>query len=167
MKKEYKVIALDMDGTLLASDHRTIPQRNMDAIRRANQMGIRVVISTGRMIEDASDAQKATLKQYRQMADYLIGKGVQGLYVGGSSGECIYHSVEERKLVLENVMAVAKGRIFVIAHVACNNTKDSQELAKFLGLSVNSVYTYRNRLKSRAINRDTFEENIRKLTKIY
>lgn len=45
--------------------------------------------------------------------------------------------------------------------------EDSQELAKFLGLSVNSVYTYRNRLKSRAINRDTFEENIRKLTKIY
>ena len=45
--------------------------------------------------------------------------------------------------------------------------EDSRELAKFLGLSVNSVYTYRNRLKSRAINRDTFEENIRKLTKIY
>ena len=45
--------------------------------------------------------------------------------------------------------------------------EDSQELAKFLGLSVNSVYTYRNRLKSRAINRDIFEENIRKLTKIH
>lgn len=66
----------------------------------------------------------------REFTEYLIGKGVQGLYVGGSSGECIYHSVEERKLVLENVMAVAKGRIFVIAHVACNNTKDSQELAR-------------------------------------
>ena len=31
------------------------------------------------MIEDASDAQKATLKQYRQMADYLIGKGVDAI----------------------------------------------------------------------------------------
>lgn len=53
--KRVRLIALDMDGTLLASDHRTIPQRNMDAIRRANQMGIHVAISTGRMIEDASD----------------------------------------------------------------------------------------------------------------
>ena len=65
----------------------------------------------------------------RQFTEYLIGKGVNGLYVGGSSGECIYHSVEERKLVLENVMAVAKGRVAVIAHVACNNTADSRLLA--------------------------------------
>ena len=41
---------------------------------------------------------------------YLIGKGVNGLYVGGSSGECIYQSVAERKVVLENVMAEAKDR---------------------------------------------------------
>ncbi|MEG2037843.1 MAG: dihydrodipicolinate synthase family protein, partial [Ruthenibacterium sp.] len=54
---------------------------------------------------------------------------VTGLYVGGSSGECIYQSVAERKLVLENVMAVAKGKMTVIAHVACNNTADSVELA--------------------------------------
>lgn len=40
--------------------------------------------------------------------------------------------------------------------------EDSQEVAKFLGLSVNSVYTYRNRLKSRAINKDTFEADIRR-----
>ena len=60
---------------------------------------------------------------------YLIDKGVQGLYVGGSSGECIYQSVAERKLVLENVMAVAKGKLVIIAHVACNNTADSMELA--------------------------------------
>ena len=49
--------------------------------------------------------------------------------MGGSSGECIYHSVAERKVVLENVMAEAKGKVVVIAHVACNNTADSQELA--------------------------------------
>ena len=65
----------------------------------------------------------------RELTEYLIGKGIQGLYVGGSSGECIYQSVAERKLVLENVMAVAKGRIVIIAHVACNNTADSMELA--------------------------------------
>ncbi len=66
----------------------------------------------------------------RELAQYFVDKGVKGLYVGGSSGECIYQSVAERKLVLENVMAVAKGRLTIIAHVACNNTADSQELAR-------------------------------------
>ena len=31
------------------------------------------------MIEDASDAQKATLRQYQQLADYLVGKGVEAI----------------------------------------------------------------------------------------
>ena len=68
-------------------------------------------------------------ERVREFTEYMIGKGVTGLYVGGSSGECIYQSVAERKLVLENVMEVARGRIVVIAHVACNNTADSMELA--------------------------------------
>ena len=68
-------------------------------------------------------------KAVRELTEYYIAKGVKGLYVGGSSGECIYQTVAERKLLLENVMAVAKGKLTVIAHVACNNTKDSMELA--------------------------------------
>ena len=66
----------------------------------------------------------------REMTRWFIDNGVNGLYVGGSSGECIYQSKEERKIVLENVMAEAKGKITIIAHVACNNTADSQELAR-------------------------------------
>lgn len=65
----------------------------------------------------------------RELTRWFIQKGVKGLYVGGSSGECIYQGKEERKVVLENVMAEAKGKLTVIAHVACNNTADSQELA--------------------------------------
>lgn len=68
-------------------------------------------------------------ERVRALTRHLIEKGVAGVYVGGSSGECIYQSVSERKLVLENVMAEAKGKLTVIAHVACNNTTDSQELA--------------------------------------
>lgn len=65
----------------------------------------------------------------QRLAQYFINKGVKGVYVNGSSGECIYQSVEDKKIVLENVMKVAKGKLTVIAHVACNNTKDSMELA--------------------------------------
>lgn len=66
----------------------------------------------------------------RALAKYLLGKGVKGLYVGGSSGECIYQSVDERKIILENVMDAVGGKLTIIAHVACNNTADSQELAR-------------------------------------
>ena len=78
----------------------------------------------------------------RALTEHFIQKGVKGVYVGGSSGECIYQSVAERKLVLENVMAVAKGKLTVIAHVACNNTADSQVLAAHAqrGLPAFSIY---------------------------
>lgn len=68
-------------------------------------------------------------ERVKALTEHFIQKGVAGLYVGGSSGECIYHSVAERKLVLENVVSQAAGRIVIIAHVACNNTADSMELA--------------------------------------
>ena len=72
---------------------------------------------------------KISPEAVRELTRWFIEKGVKGVYVGGSSGECIYQSKEERKVVLENVMAEAKGKLTVIAHVACNNTADSQELA--------------------------------------
>lgn len=68
-------------------------------------------------------------ERVRALTKYFIEKGVKGVYVNGSSGECIYQSVEDKKIVLENVMEEAKGKLTVIAHVACNNTKDSMELA--------------------------------------
>lgn len=71
---------------------------------------------------------------------YFVEKGVKGVYVNGSSGECIYQSVEDRKIVLEHVMKAAQGKLTVIAHVACNNTKDSMELAAHAeGLGVDAI----------------------------
>ena len=76
------------------------------------------------------EAGEVSPERVRALTQYFIDKGVKGVYVNGSSGECIYLSVADRKLILENVMEVAKGKLTVIAHVACNNTKVSVELAK-------------------------------------
>ena len=75
------------------------------------------------------EAGNVSPERTRMFAEYLLGKGVKGLYVCGSSGECIYQSKEERKLILENVMQAVGGKMTIIAHVACNNTGDSVELA--------------------------------------
>lgn len=51
------------------------------------------------------DQGEVSPERTRALVQYFIDKGVQGLYVNGSSGECIYQSVEDRKLILEEVMA--------------------------------------------------------------
>ena len=87
--------------------------------------------------EDNGDVSPERAKA---LALYLKKVGAKGLYVGGSSGECIYQSVEERKQILEAVMEAVGGDLTVIAHVACNNTKDSQELAAHAeSLHVNAI----------------------------
>lgn len=76
------------------------------------------------------DAGMISPARTQALAQHLLEQGVQGVYVNGSSGECIYLNVEERKTVLENVMAAVGGKMIVIAHVACNSTRDSMELAR-------------------------------------
>ncbi len=75
------------------------------------------------------EAGEVDVDRVEILTDYMVRKGVKGVYVGGSSGECIYQSVEDRKRTLEHVMQVGAGKLTVIAHVACNNTADSRELA--------------------------------------
>lgn len=75
------------------------------------------------------ESGRVSAERTRRLARHLVGKGVRGLYVGGSSGECIYLEKEERMQILEAVMAEVKGECTVIAHVACNNTDESCQLA--------------------------------------
>ena len=65
----------------------------------------------------------------KALTRHLIAKGVKGVYVGGSSGECIYQHVDERKAVLEAVMSEAKGKLTVIAHVTCHVASIEANLA--------------------------------------
>ena len=74
------------------------------------------------------DKGEISPERVRALTEYFVDKKVKGVYVNGSSGECIYQSVEDRKVVLENVMKV-KGNLTIINHIACNNTKDGMELA--------------------------------------
>lgn len=111
--------------------------------------------------------------------EWLIEKGVDGIYVGGSSGECIYQSVADRKLVLEHAVKAAKGRLVIIAHVACNNTKESCELAAhaeslgvdaiaaippiYFHLPDHAIAQYWNDISAAAPNTDFFIYNIPQL----
>jgi len=64
----YKLIAIDLDGTLLKSD-RTISKRNISAINKANERGVKVVIATGRPLIGIMDYLK---KIGARDEDYVI-----------------------------------------------------------------------------------------------
>ena len=50
-RKNYRIIALDMDGTLLTSDKTIVPDTVRD-IRAASERGIHVVYCTGRAVPE-------------------------------------------------------------------------------------------------------------------
>jgi len=50
---EYKMVCIDMDGTLLNSNHK-ISTISKNALRKAHDMGVHIVISTGRTYVDAA-----------------------------------------------------------------------------------------------------------------
>ena len=52
-RKDIRLIALDLDGTLLNSEKRISP-RTMAALQAAMQKGVRVTIATGRMMAGAA-----------------------------------------------------------------------------------------------------------------
>lgn len=45
---DIRLIALDLDGTLLDDDHVTIPRRNVDALRTAHDRGVKIALASGR-----------------------------------------------------------------------------------------------------------------------
>ncbi len=66
----------------------------------------------------------------RRVVDFVISKGVHAVMVAGTTGEGPLLSLEERKQVLETVVAQTSGRVPVIAHTGCIDTGSTVELSK-------------------------------------
>jgi len=69
-------------------------------------------------------------KRLKKLVKFLISKGVDGLYICGSTGEGLLMSVDERKMVAEIVKETVENKVKIISHIGCLNTKDAVELAK-------------------------------------
>lgn len=72
-KKMYKLISLDLDATVLQSDH-TISLQTVEVLRRASRQGVEVMINTGRTYTEA--------RSYIQQLDFVK-------YVGLANGSVI------------------------------------------------------------------------------
>lgn len=63
------------------------------------------------------------------LVDYLLDKRVGGFYLCGSTGQGIYQSVAERKLVTQTALRRIDGRVPAIVHVGSQALGDAIELA--------------------------------------
>jgi 4-hydroxy-tetrahydrodipicolinate synthase len=66
----------------------------------------------------------------REVVRYLLGKGVHGLFPGGSQGEFFSLSFEERCRVLEITLDEAQGKAFVVAHTGAVTTREAVALTQ-------------------------------------
>jgi len=88
----YKLIAIDMDGTLLRED-KTISSKTKEALKAANSLGVKIVLTSGRPIQGI----KKYLNELQLIGkdDYVI--GLNGAMICNCSDYSIISSSETLK----------------------------------------------------------------------
>ncbi|WP_226035390.1 Cof-type HAD-IIB family hydrolase [Aquibacillus saliphilus] len=90
-KQDVRLIALDMDGTLLDANHR-VSEENKKAITAARNQGVEVILSTGRHFSTCNDYAKSL-----ELSSYLI--TVNGSEIWTASGELVERQLLDIPLI--------------------------------------------------------------------
>ncbi len=69
--------------------------------------------------------------ELRRYVDWLIERGVHGLYPNGSTGEFTRFSVEERKRIVEIIADQTRGRVPILAGAAEANVKETLRACEY------------------------------------
>lgn len=75
LNADIKIIATDLDGTLMAPDHMTVTERTKNALKKAQEKGVKIAVSTGRTLAFISDVTKKV-----PFLDYIIFSNGAGVY---------------------------------------------------------------------------------------
>ena len=85
-----------------------------------------------------------------ELVDFQVERGLDGIYVCGSTGEGMVMNEEERMQVAELVVKAVRGRVQVIVHVGTPDTKTAVRLAEHAkhigaqGISAVPPYYYKH-----------------------
>lgn len=103
-----KLIALDMDGTLLGEDHYTIPERNLAALRSASRLGVKIAIASGRcwsLVRECSEeigvVDYAVLANGASVLDARRGTELVSTGIGKAQRNAIIGVLRERGISFE------------------------------------------------------------------
>lgn len=76
------------------------------------------------------DGYRVNAEMIPPLVDFLIGAGVKGLFVGGTTGEGILLTAPEREQLHESALAATGGRVPVLLHVGAYTTAEAVQLAE-------------------------------------
>jgi len=77
------------------------------------------------------EADRVNLDALRELVDYFIENRVDGIFVGGSTGEFAYLTPEEHMAIIEAAVHHANKRVPVLAGTSACATKQSVALSKY------------------------------------
>ena len=83
------------------------------------------------LITPFDEHDRVNVKALTDLVEKLIGEGVNGFYVSGSTGEAFLLDDKERKLVYKTVAEANRGRVRLIAQIGAISTKKAIEFAKY------------------------------------
>lgn len=89
-----KLIATDLDGTLMAPDHMTVTQRTKNALIKAKEKGVKIVIATGRAL-NATDAVVSQIP----FVDYILYCNGAAVYDRENDKTIYESSISEEKAI--------------------------------------------------------------------
>ncbi|MCA9149174.1 MAG: dihydrodipicolinate synthase family protein [Planctomycetales bacterium] len=88
-------------------------------------------------LDERSRINEAELRRY---VDWLIERGVHGLYPNGSTGEFVRFTAEERRRIVEIMADQTRGRVPILAGAAEANTGETIRACEYYaGLNVRAV----------------------------
>jgi 4-hydroxy-tetrahydrodipicolinate synthase len=70
------------------------------------------------------------LNSARKLAVWLAENGADAIFLGGTTGEGLLLSLNERERLVEAIIEAVGGRVSILAQVGCATTSDTIELAK-------------------------------------
>lgn len=103
-----KLIVTDLDGTFLNTNHVTIPQENIDAFKKAHEMGIKVAIASGRtkiltdyIVEQLPFLDYLITSNGAITYDMKIGKAVCSTLIDNKQSTEIFNILKDYNLIYE------------------------------------------------------------------
>lgn len=92
-----KLIATDLDGTLMAPDHMTVTDRTKSALENAHKKGIKIAIATGRPLS---------------LIDYVTEQIPFADYIIYANGACVFDR-NTNKIIYENLISNTEAKKIV------------------------------------------------------
>ncbi len=99
-------------------------------LKRALRHGVTPAMATPL----AADGVQVNAAVLPTLVDFLVGKGVKGLFVGGTTGEGILLDAAERMRLHEAALTAAAGRVPVLLHVGANRMDTAEALSQHAAL---------------------------------